>query len=566
MSDRVIITITARIDGTFHVGGGKGVVANTAYVLRDEKQRVYLPGSSLKGKLRHNAMLLQETCSSVQHDPGNVDCSCDVCALFGAPGNARGKLKVGSLCSTKDGYTATEQRTGNQVDRMRRTVDDNKLFSIEAVSDVECGDLVGDIVGYNLTRAQEKLLLRSIIQVEWIGGNTSRGLGRVRLIPKVKIDVEYDKAQFVAKNHERVCVLFTPESPLFIGKQTRQSNFRDTLDYIPGEVVRASLAAIITAECGSGEPGKRNWVTKPNDNSDRRYVSLRTVFPDIRISTFRPFGAKPYPFTAKKGKYCNHVMDTLAYKLSSGISEIVCNKGKCVNERTDDIRGWRELETDKYMALNTRSAINNRLGVVQDEALFSQQVLVPREDAGNRLFFSGWIYGDFCKNELVELLTNPSLRIGALQSVGYGKVSAKLVEPENDSMENLRSRINVFNDLITVKDTVYIPLLLLSDAVIDATSDNVDALTLVAGLFPRFTWHKAYVRAKRWRGVNTYAVAGQFKKSQLLLEAGSVFVIKVVCLTDVLLSDLLNLEESLPYGMELRVADEFHIEEAYIHE
>jgi CRISPR/Cas system CSM-associated protein Csm3 (group 7 of RAMP superfamily) len=525
-------------------------------------------------------MQLQDMRGGVQHEEGNRLCKCDVCALFGAAGNTRGKLSIGSLVSHKAGPTATEQRVGSQVDRLRRVVEDDKLYAVETVNPEACGELVGEISGYDITADQEELLLESIKRVEWLGGNTSRGLGCVQLtcdrLACDQLTCDNQRSDITPATpkspcaHTRAYVQLTPQSPMYIGKRTRQSNFRDTLDYIPGEVMRASLAAVITAECG-GKSDKVNWVTAPESEDDTRYGTIRRVFGDIRFSAFRPFGLMPYPLTSKAGKYCDHIMDTLAYKLNGHVDEVFCNKGHCVRARTDGKRGWRDCKTSEYMAITTRSSINSRLGVVQDELLFSEQVLVPRGNDKKPLRFSGWIEGDFDEAELRQLLSNPLLRVGALKSIGYGKVKGEIIKGDADDVSSLKQRIDDFNCLLTNKDAVYIPLLLLSDAVIDAPSKGEeDALCLLKERLPDFKWYKAFVRAQRWSGVHTSVKPELFKdprkcprkSPQLLLEAGSVFVIKADGLSDELLSNLLKLETELPRGMELRVADEFHVKEA----
>jgi CRISPR/Cas system CSM-associated protein Csm3 (group 7 of RAMP superfamily) len=514
----VCLKVTFKMEGSFHYGGGKGAGMNTSLILLDGNANAYLSGSAVKGKLRHYVEMF---CGAEE-----------ALTLFGEPGNAQGTLTFSNFTANPiSGVQDTELRTGSAIDRYRRTAKDESLFTIESA---RVHTLTGTISG-NITDEQEKILKGSLDFITSIGGGTSRGLGWVKVNVK-EIPISED---VLKKESGRYKVTISPESPLFVGKHTSQNNFRDTLEYIPGETFRAALAKAITGEFGQ--------------------TDVLGLSPDeLKIGAFRPTGAIPSPLTARQCKYDNEhpVIDTLAYLLrkeSTPLSCPVC-KGR-IDHAPDwiDAEHYSALDFGAYKQITTHSEIDRYRGIVKDGRLFSRRHISP-----DGVQFVGYIDA---KGSLPHY---KSLQIGALQSVGYGKVSVQYVpEQFGDTHETIRKRIEDFNMLIPGRNGYYIPVLVLSNALLPQDFTKWD------DLFSGFKLDRTIAKTRRWRGVYTGKHAGKAPEGKqhyyyrLQLQAGSVFVLTAPELDDDLLKRLTELacngiELAQGTYAEISIANNFH--------
>lgn len=173
-------------------------------VLRDPVTRTpYIPGSSLKGKLRslferRQGMTYNRHSGQGVYRHECVDSACRVCRLFGAAGGREGdnipaRLIVrdslltdksrDSLSSIDTGLQYTEWKFENALDRITAAANPRQLervpagarFHFEMVYNIEASQPVE--TNQDLTNLLENL---SLLEDDYLGGHGSRGYGKIR--------------------------------------------------------------------------------------------------------------------------------------------------------------------------------------------------------------------------------------------------------------------------------------------------------------------------------------------------------------------------------------------------
>jgi CRISPR-associated protein Csm3 len=182
-----------------HIGSGKPEVELGEVdlpVLTDPEGRPYIPGSSLKGRVRTEAERIarqkgmdvckppdvKNMCGSLKR---NLDDFCVCCKIFGTAGD----LSVASKVKFRDAYPLSKvetllERSGIAIDRDKGTVVRGALYTIQAIpAGVQFGL---EIVCENMSEDELRLLKAALKSVEdsALGGSSTRGFGKV----KIKID------------------------------------------------------------------------------------------------------------------------------------------------------------------------------------------------------------------------------------------------------------------------------------------------------------------------------------------------------------------------------------------
>lgn len=150
----------------------------------------YIPGSSLKGKVRYNFSRI------VDYKEKHVEkgfCSCPVCLVFGGGGNNHSRIFFDDLFPVEKSNGNLGIRYGVAIDRFTKTSNDKSLYTREVAEDYI---FTGDITLYydDKLRHSEKAdcflyeneLLLSIKIIETIGGGNSSGFGFVEIKVKEK--------------------------------------------------------------------------------------------------------------------------------------------------------------------------------------------------------------------------------------------------------------------------------------------------------------------------------------------------------------------------------------------
>jgi len=574
--------VTIRLAAPFHVGGGKGGSSTSSYLVRDGNGAPYWPGSAFKGKVRHYARLLYEGASAdnkceFEHcienfgsggESGNdesvTSCACMVCSMFGTAGNSKGNLLFGDMTPEAD-EISTEMRTGNAIDRYRRTAKDESLFQIETASvDVLTGQITGMLSKDNYDEECE-LLKAAIEAIQYIGGNTGRGLGWIKE-DGIEVNICKEKGlklpsvETESPTHVKLSVTITTESPLLIGARTSESNFRTTLQHIPGAVVRAALAQALIAQDGGAEKNKINWVD--DKGGAGQFPSLRRAFGSLQITQFLPKGCRIAPMTAshfKYGDYKDKSFDTLF-------------GGAQNDEPTERVKGFIDIQGELSNPHNTmvvtKSAMNRFSGTSQDEMLFSMEVISPPA------IFEGTISGEFEPEEFERLIAK-GIQVGGYQTAGYGRCSVEFAKLENTCKDIGKKELN---ERIKACDGK-IPITLLSDAIVslESAADISDESYLQAYQEALFAdWQdikvtKVVAQHAEWRGFDTSKSKGFLNEPVHVIKAGSVFLLEPTECSDMdaLIEKMYTLQETgicqekmhnfNGYG-QVVVADEYHLQ------
>lgn len=198
-------TLTAKT--ALHVGSRRslGSMESDNPVIKDHRGRPLIPGSSLKGVLRSaieaalRGLGVSWVCSPsdgqycIDKEQGDkkqwsdtqyvLQCACPVCRLFGAPYLAS-RIRIEDLEVSDDwNESLYSLRDGVAIDRDTRTAAHGKKFDFETVP---AGTAFSFRIAITNPRDYEIGMLALALDLLnqgfiFIGGNTSRGLGRVSL-------------------------------------------------------------------------------------------------------------------------------------------------------------------------------------------------------------------------------------------------------------------------------------------------------------------------------------------------------------------------------------------------
>ena len=218
---KIILNGTIHCVTGLHIGGSDAELAIggiDSSVIRDPlTQQPYIPGSSLKGKLRS---LLEKVLDKTFNHPGGAnvfrhecsDLGCPVCRLFGSSagkqteeeGNLPARVlfrdarltpdSLSKLGKVEGGLLYTECKMENSLDRITCAANPRQIervpsgaeFAFQVVYTVEALDTLSEDLGHIL----ETFLL---LQDDALGGGGSRGNGRVA--------VTFDKVFFRPRDY-----------------------------------------------------------------------------------------------------------------------------------------------------------------------------------------------------------------------------------------------------------------------------------------------------------------------------------------------------------------------------
>jgi len=207
---RVAIDVRLVFQTPFNVGSG-ALADSLAQrpTVKDIRLMPVLPGSSLKGRTRHECERIVRTLTgqpnAVCHgpkaenmcplDPERMDKpleerkACPVCQVFGSPWVA-GAVRFSDLhwefCEEYAGPPGTLIRHGVSIGRRRRVAEEGRLFSTETFAPVRDTTFLGRITG-DFPAAKDNgdeqvgLLVAGLRAITSMGGGRSRGLGWCRV-------------------------------------------------------------------------------------------------------------------------------------------------------------------------------------------------------------------------------------------------------------------------------------------------------------------------------------------------------------------------------------------------
>jgi CRISPR-associated Csx10 family RAMP protein len=575
------LLLEIRVKGSLLVGGVSppSLVFGRA-TARTKTGEPYLPASALKGLIRHSLGRLlagaeiacctgagpELTCSG-DDDP------CPVCRLFGRPGH-EGKVKFSdahlapnqagmtSLFSKGDsrtphrptglGYT---MRPGLAVFRKTGTALEDHLFFSEmtALPGKEMLFTADLTVLAELAPEEETWLKAAAATVIAVGGGKTRGLGTASMAIIGPGERESDKESYRASRTGEVAegqvvtLTLDPREPIRLTPDKSAGRFYETLDYVPGAVVRGAAAAAVARHLGP-EARRELFLQRP--------LSFSNLYP-ARDSRLRPI---PVPLTARRcrveppgarepqtaeghGVYDVVLTEIVADALSEALggdrgdlgARDVCPR--CQGPLQPLPGGYIFVvpEAGPERGVVTKAAIDRRVGTVLEGALYSYSWLDPDidNDDSERLKYFGTVTAA-SEEDLASLrqALGEGLVIGGGRSRGFGSCRTLLGEPESQATGKTAQDLADFNrELGRLTPTalkgmepgmarVYASLTLTSHLILPSWDDPREE---VGRLLPEgSTIERLYVRSTRVGGWN--AALGIEKDLTPAIVMGSVIV------------------------------------------
>ncbi len=365
--------------------------------------------------------------------------------------------------------------------------------------------------------------------------------------------------------------LFSKSPSSFLSSRA-VSNVEETLDYIPGSVLRGSLA--------------KEWLKKnqPDDN-------FKTIFTEdiVHFCNLYIDGALPLPLSAYSCKYYsgfmnerdtdNHgILDLLIPSLQSQNGPLPSKYQKCsfkidgndCNAPIKKTKGFYKIKNSNYTMppISKRLIYHTAISPVSETAL--ERGLYSLEVIDEGQFFEGEIiiHNDSLADSLVAFIKELNfIFIGSDKSRGLGQFEIKhtsLINHTEIEAKTIKERIDGFNKKLAIKNgKTYILLTLLSDAIItDKFMRYITHIDLSDVGIEKATFVNSFNNSRIISGWN--AMSGIPKEDVIAISKGSVFVFCIDNLYDDYINNLLRLENegigkrrSVGFG-RISVCDPFH--------
>lgn len=181
---KIKIDVNISFYNEYFIGGGKGTSQIGNYVLKDINGLSYIPGTSLKGKLRYNVTSIYNSIKEHKcnfYNDSQEPCGCIICDMFGEKNNLKGSLYYSNLNrSSENKNELFSVRSGIQVNRYMKVTKDLSFFLTQTAGEAGTANYEGKIQGYlneNTYKEQLVFLYTAFYLTNTIGGNQSRGLG-----------------------------------------------------------------------------------------------------------------------------------------------------------------------------------------------------------------------------------------------------------------------------------------------------------------------------------------------------------------------------------------------------
>jgi CRISPR/Cas system CSM-associated protein Csm3 (group 7 of RAMP superfamily) len=188
--------ITAMIDSALCIGAGgsSGSLADKA-IVRNASGTLIIPGSHLKGRLRHECEKLARSLGlpvSESPNPGTMmqTPDCVISKIFGNPRHHSCLIVDDLICeATRDHLPGEVVRPGVTINRRRGTAEDDKLYFLETSPPNQQLRFTGQIHLFQEPESDYALplLVAGFCHINALGGSKSTGLGWLtwQEIPKI---------------------------------------------------------------------------------------------------------------------------------------------------------------------------------------------------------------------------------------------------------------------------------------------------------------------------------------------------------------------------------------------
>lgn len=159
----ILYKVTITTETPFNISTGvkdNGFIKD--YSVKDSYGNPYIPGSTIKGQIRHNYMMING------EERAKV--------IFGDGGFNPSRIIVDNFY-LKDRTSLSYVRYGNAMDRFRHTTKDGALYSKEVVE----GTFEGEIEVEIDNELEKDNIFLAIKMIKAIGGGKSTGLGKITI-------------------------------------------------------------------------------------------------------------------------------------------------------------------------------------------------------------------------------------------------------------------------------------------------------------------------------------------------------------------------------------------------
>lgn len=340
-------------------------------------------------------------------------------------------------------------------------------------------------------------------------------------------------------------IKLTLKSPLVVGDKSRNNNYRESLNYIPGNVLRAAYVNAILDRCLYDH--KNRWLEYKNEKECRicKFNKLCKEFSNIEFPTLYPLGGQPYPITAREKKYLREdISDVLIPLLNNKPIKSDWVQLNGFHKNGKDIKLINEFITKTSIDYGRRSAKHGllySLNAISEILYYENNKIIETS-------FTGVIN---LSDDLKTCIDNiKTLDVGQGIKRGNGYCSAEYKKANIDTEKDIKERINNFNKMI-LTDKIYITIDLLTDAYLEMEKlgkDNESLEKYSNEVFLSFLKEKialpegyklvkVYKTQEVRKGYDTSKPYGKRERdSKIVVKAGSVFVYT---------TDKCNLEELL---------------------
>lgn len=489
------IEIRLTFDGPFNVGAGAlgGALADKP-MTRDARGLPVVPASTFKGRLRHEIERLAPVLhpGAPQHTPQRCTAPvaekmcqgdgepCVVCRLFGSSW-AGGKLIFSDLTLVEPAFLAQAKpeelppgdlRYGVGLSRHRRVAEDQLLYTTEVFMPGTPLTLSGTISG-DLEQDELDLLRAGLDSLFALGGGKTRGMGWFDAVVTITAEPTPPPGKPLQVGQDRwLEVIVQPVSPTLLGTEANEAYFKTTRDYIPGSVLRGSLARYMMSACHHS-PGT------PHDGCELGHLfcgETEPVFEYLYPTTVEGREFAFYaPRTARSCKYhAGFASARRQDKRGHGVGDILIrqvalehmlDEGKAMPALYKpqcpvchaDVKPYEHfvimMQDSGYDEMRipvrrtSRTAINRQRAVAADGQLYTLEMIEPLDDYQCLTAFRGRVRATPEQVALLEKWLPRLPAIGRKQSSGFGQVKIDVLHPQavRDPLPPLLKRLQDFN-------------------------------------------------------------------------------------------------------------------------
>ena len=343
------------------------------------------------------------------------------------------------------------------------------------------------------------------------------------------------------------------ESPLAIGRKKPGGSVSEAQDYIPGSVIRGTVADLLISLGGeptTGDDFDKIFLSGEAAIFRNAYLST-SILPATAVSSKTDSGFKPATAVSSKTDSGfklkkNGVFDTLIDRFCAEAHDYPYDPN-CPEDggRVEPYSSYYQKDDQTYKScssvkrLLTRAGINRRRATTEEEILYSIEVLNEKV-----IYHSSILLEDEnLANSLGAFLAKRTLYLGGATSRGLGKVSlvtAEVISPElaigqaikqfNDKLRERWQLWSIFGEPQEAlsKDKTYFTINLQSDAILK--EDWLHTTVISEAMLQEFAefkddslkLHTAYSAYDYLSGWNT--AWGLMKDMELITNKGGVYL------------------------------------------